>query len=410
MLGLLLLAVLPGLIWRARLGGEVRERVAEVEAAGMPVRLRQLDAGLPEVSEEENAAPRYLEAARHYVDIAPALWDDLPFSGRASIDRAGPLVPDNLAAMRTLVAANGAALAAVRAAAARPDARYIGSYGDGRRPDLGHLESLRPLATLLCSHALVLAEDGRGDDAMAALADALALARSLASDGAFLSLINQWEMESYTVQALERLLHVSAPGDTALAPFLDQFTVARREQQIRRMLEVEQGLFLARIRESRRRGLLRNLVVSAGVGDLNLRAGLQCMTIALEWPDADFSERQRLEADYKNAYRRFARNELLYATFLTHSVSVRFPFYREHLDRAAVAEVALAIYRYRESNGAFPETPDALVPAFLDALPVLASSGGPVVYEVLPEEVVVHNGAVEDAYIRFTLGGPSPSI
>ena len=443
-IGILVIAVLPGLIWRARLGGEVRERVAELEAAGMPVRLEQLDAGLPAVSEAENAAPRYLEAARGYVNISPEFWNDLPFVGQSSLaqvspqtsdrvmamralaeahgrddlpdvgreafDPAGPLAPERVTAMRALIAANGAALAAVRDGAALPAARYIGSYGDGQRPDLGHLENLGPLAPLLCCHALVLAEDGRGDDALAALSDALALARSLASDGTFPSLITRWDMESEIQQALEYVLHKHAPGDNALAPFLDHFTVARREAQIRRMLEVEQGLFLARINESRRRGLLKNLAVSAGIGDLNLRAGLDCMALALEWPGADFEGRQRLEADYNTTYRRFARNELIYATFLTYGVSVRFPFYVEHLDRAAVAEVALALYRYRQSKGVYPETTEALVPDYLEILPVLASRGTPVEYHVLPEEVVVHNGAVEDAYIRFTLGGPSPSI
>src|SRR5690606_17477604 len=107
-----------------------------------------------------------------------------------------------------------------------------------------------------------------------------------ASDGTFLSLISQWEMESEIQETLAYVFYTYACDDAALAPFVAHFTVARREQQIRRMLEVEQGLFLARIRESRRRGLLKNLVVSAGIGDLNLRAGLVCMAIALEWPGA----------------------------------------------------------------------------------------------------------------------------
>lgn len=402
-IGLMLLLVLPAFVWRARLAGDVREKLASLEARGLPLTLEALDARLPAIPGGDTAASRYLEASRLYQDGGAEQRRLLPFVGDTPLAPRGPLAPESLDAMRALVAANGPALAALREASRLPETPYYAHYGFGADTARTPVSALIPLAPLLCCQALLYAESGDAGNAIETLIDALALSRSLATDGLALNLAHQWNMQQQLLQALERVLNVAPPPAATLTPFVDDFTPGLREAQVRRMLETETCLFVARLRGRTRGGIFKSVIVSAGVGDINLRAYLQAADIALGWPEATFGERALLETQYADVLKRCSKHPLLFVTLERYSLPARWAYFRDQLDRAAVAQAGLALYRYQQATGRYPEEMDALAPAYLPEVPSLASTGGPVAYRTLPGGAEIHNGAEGASRLSFAV-------
>lgn len=400
-LGIVLTLVIPALVWRARLAGEVRDALTELEAQGVPLTLQQLNDRLPAIPDGENAATVYREAARVYEDIPPHQREQLPFAGNARINPRGPLEQEALEAMRALVARNDPALVLLREAAMLPAARYIDAYSPGADTPSHHGQALETLVRLLCCQAILHAEAGDPARAMAALGDALAASQSLAHDGFPASLARQWALDGHILRALERVLSTAAPAGETLAPFEAYFTPERRATRIRQVVETDLCLFIARLRERRRPGLFRSIIVSAGVGDLNLRARLRAGMLALEWADASYDRRAVLESRYDDLYRQWIRRPLLYVTVLRYEPVARWASFRAALDQAAVAQAGLAVYRFQAARGRFPEELDALVPEALDSVPRLASTGEPVHDRPVAGGLEVHNGVEGNQRAHF---------
>lgn len=399
-LGALVLPLVPVLWWRVALARDVRQSIAALEARGLPVRFAQLNTR-QSLTPSENAAERYFEAAQAYQDVAAAIRAQLPFVGQPLVEPGVPLAPETRDALQAFVDANAPTLNLLREATAVPDARYVLEYGTVA--DVSHLEKLRPLAALLCCQALASLENNAPSQADQSLRSALALSQSLANDGYLASLSCAWEMERQVLSVLERLLHTGELGAGSLAPYSTRFAPTSRLAQIQAVLEVEQGVFIARIREGRQRGVFKQIIVSAGVGDLNLQAYLEASALVQQWINADWASRDGIEAEYGRLSARWNEHPLLYVTLQRFSPPCDWKRFRRTLDEAVVVEVALAAYDYRLENGRYPSFAGDMEPRFLRESAPLSNRPEGAVLEHLAGGARVHNGALGDNEIDFRL-------
>lgn len=92
--------------------------------------------------------------------------------------------------------------------------------------------------------------------------------------------------------------------------------------------------------------------------------------------------------------------------------------FQTHLARLETARLALAIARYRLVNDRLPDTPDATVPAFIDAVPVDPFDGNPLRYKGTKDGFIVYstvrsgdtdrgNAAPERMGVSFRVGRPA---
>lgn len=405
--GCLLLPLVPAVALRLGLAREARDLVVAAEARGIPVTAEALNARLPvfDTEAQENIAARYLAAARAYTPPPGGEPVSLPFFNGptpAPPDTLDPVQRDILSAH---VEANAAVIDDLLTINAVGPARYLDSYPLSRRDRLPHLGDLQPLVSLLCAASLLHAEAGEGDRAIAALDAAAGLARSLEHDGLHTGLQFQWSMERTIIDALEYVLWRTPPDPDRLEAFARQFSVAAREARLRQVLETELGLFVARIREGRSGGFGRRAVLSAGVGDVNLREALVAGEWLLAWPEADFEGRQALEAHYASRKKAWERRPLLHATLLRFGPPDEWALFRLGLDRAAVVEVVLAAFRYRHAHGRLPASPADLAPAYLPAIPRLASNDEEPIFEPIDGGITVCVPGPLDEPIQFFLRG-----
>lgn len=392
-IALLILCLLaPGILWRARLAGEVRGQLAAYTARGLPVTLAALNQRLPDPPAEENAAVLYLDAYRTFrpPDDSVALRAETPSL-------------ENVEAMAHLVATNGEALALLYRAAALEEARYIGTYNPGPLTDVDHLQPLKTMSLLLRSQVVTATERGMPDEVSAGLRVMVALAHSLAHDGLYVSLLYQWELERQIQDTLQWVLPRVAMDVSELIDLERFFAAKRRDDAIRHMLETEQCLFVARIREGTRRNGIRTLLMASGVGDLNLRASLSLGDIALTWPTVPYAERMEVETRYATKFRAEVDRRILLATLRGNGLPASWTFFRDQLDEARVAHIGLAVYRYRRVHGVYPETLAALVPDYLAASDLVLTTGKPAEWVVTEGGVEVNSGTAEKDRLFFRL-------
>jgi hypothetical protein len=399
--------LLPALIWRIGVSREARMLLTAREASGQPVTMAQLNERFPAPAEEENGAELYGEALRTYRDLPPDKLDLLLWMGKRKPVPGEALDPVVRDATLEWLGANADTLEKVKAAAERKQCRYIAPYQPAGYNEFSIYGVLERLSDLACAAAVIEADRQDGVAASEALACALALARSPEQDGLYYTLVRQWEMEHQFVEALQYCLSRTEIAEPILAAVESQFGAGRRLQQIRHMVLVEQCLFLGRIREGRRRGIPRNILIATGVGDLNISAHLRPMDEILRWTDASLAERPIIEQHFDAEMKKLSKR----ATFSTVKVSIPpgyWSFYRKSLDQAALVRAGVAVHRYYVARGRYPDTLEALETGLSASERLLPSTGHAITYRVDRDSVELSNGG-ESASESGAAGGGSPA-
>ncbi|MCF6284976.1 MAG: hypothetical protein L3K26_07285 [Candidatus Hydrogenedentes bacterium] len=366
---LLVLLLSPALVWRVRLASEVCEQLAALRAVGRPTNIDELHESMMTLAPEENAATFFREAAAAYRDVALKHWDYLPFRGKAALPVGEALPEENRVAMEALVAANATALERLHAGAKCSRSRYIdryqSSYGFSERP---HVRATELLTNLLCCDAALLGDSGKTGEAIASLTTALALVASLSTDGMYTSLSRQWQLETRILAALKRLMGQADYTEEQLRPFRTQLSPGERIAQWQRMCDVEQSLFLSRIGQGRSRGMVRNLLLAGGVGDLNLRAYLGLMAEVRACFGVSQSEQQILAARHAAWEARIDAHPMVYVTLTMNfgQPPAHWAYMRTRWDEALVAETAFVVAAHKAKTGEYPTVLGAPTPTLSD--------------------------------------------
>ena len=115
-------------------------------------------------------------------------------------------------------------------------------------------------------------------------------------------------------------------------------------------------------------------------------AGLRLLRSAIERLNAPLPvDKTRLdyllECDYNGKNFFPFSPPLIYSLAMASSFSSQYGVYLSGQEMQALMATAIAVERYRRQHAALPESLDALIPEFLDAVPVSAYDNAPLTYE-----------------------------
>ena len=149
------------------------ERLAELRAAGEPLRYADLDEPLP--PDAENAAVLYRRAFAALRKVAP--WEDYGLTGDVVADDA-PLDSESSTSLRRLVADAAGVVEAVRAASELPECRFLARTEIDPATDVSPLVDLRRIAKLVKADGRLAIEDGDAERFVADVRALVALERA----------------------------------------------------------------------------------------------------------------------------------------------------------------------------------------------------------------------------------------
>ena len=197
--------------------------------AGAPQTLEELDAFYPAVPDAANAALLYLKAAdlRKMGEFDP----ELPMigTGKPLPIPAVPLAPKIKAGLVAELEDNAGAMLLLHQAAAMDNCRYPIDLTRGAGVHLEHLARVRDLARMLYVQAVVAADDGRAELAVQSLLDGMALARSLRREPVLVSQLVRIACWGIAIDALEQVVN-RVPLDGPMLSAL-QSAVARADDR-----------------------------------------------------------------------------------------------------------------------------------------------------------------------------------
>ncbi len=394
--------LLPALIWRIGVSREARMLLAAMEAAGQPVTMKELNTRFPAPEEGKNGAVLYRQALADYQEVIPAKRDSVVYLGNVGPTPGIALDPAVRDATREWIDANAATLAPLKAASKLGECRFVAPYQPAGSNELSVLDRLDVLADLTCAAAVLFADSDDGAATSAALECALAVARSPEQDGLYNTLVRQWEMESQFLDALQYCLSRIDIAEPVLAAIEGQFGAGRRLEQIQHMVLVEQCLFLGRIREGRRRGMPRNILIATGVGDMNISAHTRLMGEIQDWTKAPVADRPTIERRFDAEMKKLSKRAMLFLTVNVSRPPGYWSFYRNSLDQAALARAAMAVRRFYLTQGRYPDSLEALEATLPAAERLLPSTGRSMTYTVDGVRAELSNGVAD-------VGLPAPA-
>ncbi len=361
-------------LYRLHLQSELRARLDAIRAAGYPVTFEELDQwyALPEGG--ENAANTLLQAFGYY----QTSLNELPLLGRKDLPgRTGKMDEETRTLIAQYLAENDRALELLHEGAAIEHCRYHVDFTAGNAISMSHLGDIRTGGKLLQLEAALSAESGSGELAGRSITSMFALARSLSNEPLVISVLIRCAVQASAVSALEYTLNRIELSDEMLAELAVTIDSAEDVSGVNCALAGERcfGIDIFRNPSAQNLGIFAPTVPAAPVVVLYQLSGL-CDKDAIMYLDVmkEYIEAGQLPLHQRRKALKAASDKLdglsKIHVLLRGAVGSRVTM----LDVRAIAQLrtaqtAVAIERYRLSNGRLPETLAELVPAYLDAVP-----------------------------------------
>jgi hypothetical protein len=393
------------LAWRWRLTQELNERVAAIQAEGLPINWEDLKTWPDKIALEENVASVYTNALRLLAE------EPAPDSSEIVLPRrAEPIPADTLAFISLMVATNSAALSAVRNISNPSRSRYPIQLQDGPFAKLPHLAKLKRLGLLLGWEALVKAQSGDAPGAVEAVNASLNLSHSLDQEPFLISQLLSGSILIMSCRPLEWILCRTALSEEQLAQLgaalasseatnrhltglmgqraLDNEFIRLAHEDPRKMAQLLHGSSNDANSESPRGSGTGWRVIGFFERDRNfyLRAMHTNILIASVGPPASLSMTNAIT----DLMRQAAAGYYPYSSLLLPGpVNEKDALVRSHL---RVALTAIAIERWRKANSdLIPQTLADLVPLWLPATPVDPFDGAPLRFKRLPKGYLIYS-------------------
>ena len=380
--GLLCLTVAGVLTMRWHWRGEFQRRIEAIRAAGFPVTRKELDAWYRWPSSGENAAYWITGAAPLHHKPRQTYWRLL----EQIVDRRGARpdpnqpVPEDIGdLLETYIRENAEALEMLHDATSVVECRYPVDLSQDSASVLAHTAGVRDGCLLLCSEAILCAEDGDPNGATRALEAALRVSCSLDQEPILVSHRVQMEGVSWAAATLEWALNAAAFAEEQLVRLNRAFSSIHANDSLVRGIVGDRCLFLRAFEKPQALGEhhfpegrpLVLLAVYNAIG-LTAREGTvfldhmeECLRIA------QLPAFQRLAAiDAEEARHRRSGKGLLLGLVAARSERAMMVYDLESVAQLEMAKVLLAVERYRVAHASLPETLDQLVPDYLAAVPV----------------------------------------
>ncbi len=356
---------------------EVEQRLKALRAAGYPTSFAELAEynKLPEGA--RNAASVY-EKAFAFV-VLPADAARVPLLGQAQLPDRGEPLPEPMAqAIAATLAENQQCLALLREAAGIEHCRYDWDYTAAMQ----ELKSVRQCAQLLRLTAVWQAHQGDTDAAIMHIKDSLRLSESLRREPAIISYLVRVACSALAVVQLEQVLNLATCTDRQLQDMDEALAATAGSLDLAEAMITERCI---NIEFTRNPSLLTGLGSGGAVLRLPGIRGRGLIDI-LDYM-GKCVEAARLPLTERVARFRAIEAELDGLSFLHAMVKILAPAMSRvaqldlrihaHLD---LARTALALERYRLATGAVPDRLDALVPQYLERVPIDPFDGKPIRY------------------------------
>jgi hypothetical protein len=404
-IGLVCLAVAGLLLMRWHWRAQFQRRIEAIRAAGFPVTLQELDAWYPWPASGENAASWITGAAT-------CLWKLTQEDGRRlerivgrSDDRSRPGEPlgaDLSEMLERYIQTNSQALKLLHEAASVAECRYPIDLSQGLFAAMPHIADVRADCLLLCSEAILRANEGDPNGATRAIEAGLRVACSLDHEPVILSHMVQMSMVSWAATSLEWALNAVAFPQEQLARLNRAFGSIHADDGLLRAIVGDRCLFLAVFEKPQ---LLSSehrfpkpppaaLLEMYGAVGLAARGG----TIFLDYME-ECLRIARLPAFQRpavikaqEARDRYSRKGILWKLADARDMPmIMMGHRRKHVAQLEMAMTLLALERYRLVHASLPETLDQLVADYLVAVPTDPFDGAPLRYQRFDRGFLVYS-------------------
>lgn len=391
---LALIPVLALVGFRVHWSRRVRAELDALRRDGYPVTLEELNAWYPE-PEGENAAPIYQQAFDAYVEYEQEDEDSLPIEGSpaAQLPPAGePLPKDMRDAVARYIDSNRKALDLLHQAAAIPECRYpldLTTIDMWMPPLVEQRQGARLLALETAHHT----EWGRTDDAIRSVDAAFALAQSSAGQSHLITHLVRLLCNNTALESLERTLCEAALSDEQSSSLTERIAHAEDTDALRRAFAGEacfltlvyRSIKTARDPDIREAG---RILGALGWVDISHVASLEIMRQMIK--ACELSPAQRLKA-MRALDVHGQREQMMFAQIPVSALDKSCEADTKVLANLGAARTALAVERYRLATGALPTELSALVPEYLESVPVDPFGGEPLRYTKRGKGYVVYS-------------------
>ena len=353
----------------------VERRLKALRAAGHPTSFAELAEQLRLPDGTKNAADTYLRAFDAF--LKPTDSANTPYVGQATLPPRGSPLPEAMAqATAQYVTDNQTCLALLREAGTIEDCRYDWDYAEG----LPYLQSMRYCAQLLASTIVLRGYEEDSAAVVASFRDELRLAQSLRYEPSLISHLVRVACTALSLGAFERTLSVTSFTDEQLAEMSQMLTEVDATLDLTQVMITERCFMIEYIRNPSLPGGMGYSVPGVPVlGGIGLADILDYMAACIEasrLPPAQRPARFRQIGD--------GLDDLSLLHVVVKSLAPALGRVAELDLRCRVdlelARTALAIERYRLATGTLPENLKALVPTYLDHVPIDFQDGQPLRY------------------------------
>ncbi len=395
--GLLCLAIAGVLVMRWHWRAQFQRRIEAIRAAGFPVTGKELDAWYPWPSSGQNAAYWITGAATLHHKPREKYWRLL----EQIIDRRGarpdpnqPIPEDIGYLLETYLRENAEALKMLHEATSIVECRYPLDLSQGLYVAMPHIANVREDCVLLCSEAILCAEDGDPNGATRAIEAALRVACSLDREPVLVSHLVQMSTVSWAAGSLEWVLNATAFPEEQLARLDRAFGRVHADDGLLRAIAGDRSLFLEVFekpqifsREPRYPkpppAALLGMYGAAGLAAREGTIFLDYMEECLQIAQLPASQRPAAIKAQEAHYARSRERGVLWKLEDARDMPTMMGHRLKHVAQLEMAKTLLAVERYRLAHASLPETLDQLVPGYLAAVPPDPFDGAPLRYKRL---------------------------
>jgi len=370
--GLLIVAVV---LWMVAKGSSIKRQLAEIRAQGHPTSLAELSEMNQLPPGVENAAPLYEDAFTVYVK--PADPDNTPYAGSGELPPRGQPLPEAMvSAIEDYLTDNQETLDLLREATAIEHCHYDWKMAGV----LTNLEHPRYGTFLVVAAARLSAHQGDAEAALAYIDDGLHLARSVRREPALVSHLVHIACTAASLRSLEQTLSATPLTDEQLVRVDLMLTEAGAACDFTHALVSERCYQIDYIRNpSKMSGAGGSMPSIPILGRIGLADMLDYMAASIEASELPLDQRvarfRRIGDELQDmGFLHVLAKTLAPALSRVAELDLRF---QADID---MARTAVAIERFRLTNGALPRDLATLVPDYLDQVPIDPFDGQPIRY------------------------------
>ncbi len=375
---------------------QLEQRTEMLRAEDLLVSLEELDASYTLPAGEVNAADYYQKAfdsfPRQYEELTEEEKRLLPIEGYFEVEPCESLPEENRIAIENYLEVHKETLTWLHEAAVYPHARYPIAFNDAMDIPLPHLKKLRHACCVLSLESISACTQNALNTALNAFVTSVAAAESLKNEPGLISQLVRNVALAITIPQLEWILSTFEDCGESLVPVQRYLLALDFHPALRKAITDELSFLTTThdyaIAEVHERfvadwaikagmnhsayqffGFLHELVQKSDVGWQE--------TLPFTTPYTNRPEETEDKLDYYYGwYNHFAR--------ATH-------FFLSRETECHLAGVACAVARYRQAQGGLPDTLEALVPTYIDEIPIDPWSNAPVLYEQCEPGYIIYS-------------------